>query len=296
MKMRLLLCACAAVLGCERATPPPAPAAGSAAGALFLRGTLAFDIAVKGEGAAVVSELTKFAKLFGYAVVGKDEQPGYVLRGDISLVEIEPVKFEDHEIQYKHRLDAKLELVPGAGGAVLEPFELPEFTSGAADKERAPKSAVRDGATKLAQFIFYDGAVLGDPELRTLCGDLVVENVEGRLYNDVVERLVAIGDRAVPFLIWSMNDSRKVALKGDLPRLEEKNADKVRVHHVANYALERIFGFATAMSVESSASYVRELMVGWQAQWHARCAAYLQGDKLKEVLQSRAPAAKPGAK
>jgi hypothetical protein len=294
MPRRLLVCLCAAVAaGCGSKDPAPAPDAAFEVSGLFLRDTIAFDVVVKGFGADVVGELTKFGRLFGFAPVAKDENPAYVLRGELALVEIDPVTFEDQTVQYRLRLDAKLELARGATGPALEPFELPEYVTGAADKERARRDAVRDCATKLAQFIYYDGATLGDAEIRALCGDLLIESTEGRMYNDVIERLVAAGDRAVPFLIWNLNDSRKVALQGDLPRLYEKDADKVRVYHVANYALERIFGRVTTLTVDSSRQYRREVMEGWQLKWADRSAAYLRGDRLKAALKARAPAPAP---
>jgi len=288
-----LLCAlaAAAVSGCRSKTPPP-PAT-----AAFLREPIAFDAAIEGEGSDIVKELVKFARLFGFPPVGKDEEPAYIVRGRIALAEIEPATFEGQVLEYKFQADIALQLAPGAGGAAVETFELPEFVTGAAEKDRALRNAVRAVALKLAQFMFYDGETLGDPALRSLCGELLIENTEGLLYNDVVEKLVAAGYRAVPFLIWNLNDSRKVELEGDLPRLREEDAGKVRVHHVANYALERIFGASTGLTVASGRREIGEATVEWQRRWRERCGAYLWGEKLRAALAARAqaPAAAPHA-
>ncbi len=276
--------AAAAVPGCRSEAPPPS------ATAWFLREPIAFDVETAGEGAGIAAELAKFGRLFGFPPVAKDEGPAYIVRGRIALAEIEPATFEGQVLEYKFQADVKLELVRAGDAAAVETFELPEFVVGAAEKDRALRSAVRAGALKLAQFMFYDGRELGDPGLRGLCGDLLIESTEGLLYNDVVEKLVAAGYRSVPFLIWNLNDSRKVELKGDLPRLEEQDAGKVRVYHVVNYALERIFGCGAGLTVESGRKEVSEAMVEWQRRWRERCGAYLWGEKLRAALAARAPA------
>ncbi len=288
--VRTIMVLCAFVLapvsGCRCKAPP------EAAVSCFLREPIAFEAAVEGEGDRVVEELKKFARLFGFPPVGVDEAPAYTVRGRIALVEIEPAMFEDQVLEYKFQADVAFELAPAGGGAAVEAFELPEYVVGAASKDRALRNAVRAVATKLAQFIFYDGRTLGDPVLRDLCADLLIERSDDLQYNEVVEKLVAAGYRAVPFLIWNMNDSRKVALTGDLPLLREEDADKVRVYLVANYALERIFGGSTGLTVASSREEVREAMDEWQRRWRERCGAcYLWGAKLRAALAARAASA-----
>ena len=281
--------------GCERSAPKEAPPA--AAADLYVGPPICYDITAGGQATAVVVELQKYARLFGSAAVAKGEGPAYVLTGTVTLVEGEPAKFEDTTLEYQWIIDATLNLLDAASGATLESFVVPEYRIGKTESsEAARRAAVRSGAGKLAQFIFYDGSVLGQPDIRDLLAGLLIETEGDYLYNDVVAKVAEAGVRAVPYLIWKMwVDDRRVLLKGDLPGLDPKDAGRVRVCDVANHALEKILGRVTNLPAGADRREVERHAAGWQRLWQDRCGAYLQGEELRTLLKDRAANARPAA-
>jgi hypothetical protein len=267
-------------IGCQR---PPAPPAD-----LYVGASMRFDVAAQGDGAAVVAELSKYARLFGFPTVEAAESPVLLVTGTLSFVEGQPVTLEGTVIEHQWVLNADLTLADAKDGTVRERFALQDYKIGAADRDRARRTALRAGARRLGEAMFYEGAALGQPDVRDLLADLLIESAEGRLYNEIIERVVAMGLRAVPYLIWKMDDERRVALAGDLPGVTDQNAHRVAVCHVANYALERILGRQTALTVEADSAEVRRHLVGWQKVWIERCGAYRYGPERAAVLEEAA--------
>lgn len=254
----------------------------------YAREPLYFQVDAEGPAQTVLERLVTMSRLFGYPPVEERAQAVYVIAGTLEVSARESVVLMEEEVEHQYAVNATLRL-EDASGALREEFKLEEYVLGAADRDRALETAVRAGSQKLGQFVFYDGEVLGDAEVRALCADLLVEPSEpGPLYNDTIEKLVALGYRAVPYLIWKLNDSRTVALPGDLPGLTETDASGVRIYHVANYALERILARRTALAIDSDRAYVRRLRQAWQLEWQGRCAGYLKGGELARFLRARA--------
>ena len=268
--------------GCRPRTEEPnaTPAGGQPA---YLGPSICIAVESGAEGARIVEELAKYSRLFGSPVVTKEASPDYTISGSIGITEEEPATFQDKVLQYLWNVNAKLELLAAPAGNVVETFVLEDYRLGKTEPDLALRTAVRAGSQRLAESIFYYGETLGHPDVRSLLGRLLIETDEELLYNDIVEDLVDIGYRAVPYLIWSLNDRRSVCLRGDLPGLTEENAGRVRVYHVANYALERIFGRKTLLTVDSDHAEVRRHVAGWQRLWTEHCGAYRQGAALEEL-------------
>ena len=253
-------------------------------------------IAIDAEGPAekIVTELTKYARFFGCPVVAGDAGPAYVLSGTIRVSEGEHVTDGEKVILYQWQVDASLELTETATRKVVETFVLDGDRRGKPENDAARKATVEAGALFLAQVVLYDGQVLGQPDVRNLIADLVIQSTEGLLYNDIVNKLVAAGQRAVPYLLWRLDDRRTVELAGDLPGLTDETAGKVRVYHVANHTLERIFDLKTNLTVHSPREFLRRVKRGWRLEWLRRCPAYRRGEQLEKALRER-PWKKPVA-
>jgi len=250
----------------------------------FFRGPISFEVKAPGPAEKVVTELTKYARLFGYAPVPVEDKPAYVIRGRITLGEAQAPSEEGGKGESRWRLDADLELVDGGSGKTLERFRLPDYLLEKPDREDALRLSVRAGAKHLARFIFYDGETLGQQDVRNLLADLLIDTLEPYLYNDVVNKLAAIGERAVPYLIWKLNDRRRVVLAGDLPGLEPGDEKRVCVYHVANRALELILKRGTNLTVNSDEVTVIRYVRAWQRIWVDRCAAYRKGKELEKII------------
>lgn len=256
---------------------------------LFLRDAIYFEVETDEHTRPILDNVMKYAKLFGFAPVMQPDRAAYAVSGTLECRALEPVKLDDAIVQYKWTLSADLKVSDTATGALLEQVTVPSQEKGAADKDRAYYYASKACASKAAQFLFFDGQALGRPGIRNLLADLLIESTEGRLFNDIMESLVDAGREAVPFLIWKLNDRRRVALPGDLPGLTDELAGHVKVYHVANRALERILNRETGLHVtrDTDRAFVNKVQLGWFMHWRKMCGAYLWGDALHAILDRK---------
>jgi hypothetical protein len=267
---------------------------------LYVGPAVVMEVTATGEGAQIVNELGKYARLFGCPVVKAKEGADYGLTGTVSLAEVKEADGTteaDQSAPEEHvwRVDAELAVRETGSGKTVEEFPpLEDYRYRAADRDAARREAVRAVTSQLARLVFYFGETLGQPDVRELLADLVIDTKDEYFYNDVVANLEEIGLRAVPYLIWQMeNDRRLVALSGDLPGLKDEEADKVRVYHVANYALEQILNRKTRLWVDAAPNEVTRHVRAWQGLWQKRCAAYIKDpEKLDRLLAERRAAAK----
>jgi hypothetical protein len=185
-------------------------------------------------------------------------------------------------------VNAKVRLLKSSTGAVLEEFPAlsgVEYTKSTGEKAR--RAAIQRGSWELARHVFYFGQTLGHPDVQLCIADLVIETDKPYFYNDVIQKLLAMGPRAVPYLLWSMRDRRTVELQGSLPRLDPNDASRVRVCDVANHALELYFDLHTRLPIDASTTEVNRHLRAWQLQWAKHCAGYLVEEKLAEYLAQR---------
>jgi hypothetical protein len=241
--------------GCTTRTAPPPN--------LFMKAAVYCDVTADPYGKSLLEDFIQYARLFGCPPVQSRDQADYTIAGAITVREAEPKTLPDGELRQRWVVSADLRLLDAATGAVAEEFP-----------------PVQD-------LVFYFGRTLGQPDVQECLADLVIETKKPYFYNDVVQKILAMGPRAVPYLICGLRDLRTVELKGSLPRLDPAKADRVRVCDVANYALEQVFGLETRLAVGASRSEVFRHVRAWQLAWTERCAGYLVGEKLTEYLAAR---------
>ncbi len=273
-----LLIACA---GCRRERPQPEE--------LFLNAPLHFAVETRGQAALVVEELKKYAKFFGCPLVSR-EHAKYVLTGKIELGESSGPEFAGPQAGSNEkcfRLHADLKLVDRPSGKLVESWKPDPLYLTKQSGPKAASHAAQSAARMLARVIFYFGQELGQEDVRNLIADLTIQRLEPYVYNEVVSKLERIGLRAVPYLIWAlMFDHRRVELPGDLPDLRPEDAARVKVHHVANYALERILNLSAYLDVDSPPEEVESFARAWWRVWRKRCAGYLSETEVLSLLKN----------
>jgi hypothetical protein len=185
-------------------------------------------------------------------------------------------------------VNAKVRLLKASTGAVVEEFPpLSDVEYTKSTQEKARRAAVQRGSWELARHVFYFGETLGHRDVQLCIADLVIQTEKPYFYNDVIQKLLAMGPRAVPYLIWSMRDRRTVELEGSLPRLDPSDASRVRVCDVVNHALEQYFGLQTRLPIDATITEVNRHLRAWQLEWTKQCAGYLVEEKLAEYLAQR---------
>ncbi len=270
--------------GCGRSPSVPAD--------LYVRQPVSFDVRVTGDAAPMLANLKKYAKMFAFPVVdadASDPAPLYRIEGELRLQEKPPVQFQETVLQYQWEIAGSLSVIEAKTGRRCEDVTVSPFVIGSKEREQALDKAVRAGSQKAARFLFYAGKVLGDREVYDLLTSLLMDKGPELTCGNVVDRLVACGDRAVPFLVWALNNMKKVALEGSLSGVPEEKKELLSVYHVANRGLERIFGKETGLAVadKDDFEHVKRLQQGWLRVWHKRCGAYLNDMQLKILLERK---------
>ncbi len=263
----------------------------------FLQAPITVAVETTAEGRALLDEFVQYARLFGCPVVDPGDRSDYTISGTIAITEDEPTTLPAGPVQRSRLVNANIRIVETSTGAGVEEFPpIKDRRFSGFTAEKALDAARRKGAWELARLVFYFGKTLGQPDVQYCSAGLLIETDTPYFYNDVVQELLAMGPRAVPYLLCQMRDLRGVELKGSLPRLDPDNPGRVRVCDVANYALEQFFKLESRLPVGASSSEINRHMHAWQREWTKRCAGYLVGEELTEFLAAHRARAAGGAK
>lgn len=120
---------------------------------------------------------------------------------------------------------------------------------------------------------FSDGVISG--KLDALTNDPLEEDefVSGDL---LLDQVVQARFRSVPCLLEALTDTRPVLAPFTYPGLTPLNADRLRVYHFADKALEEIFQKVSRMSLETPDRHRFVIIQGWQNEWKRFCPSWRQ--------------------
>ncbi len=154
---------------------------------------------------------------------------------------------------------------------------------GAAEKkgEREEKNAVLDLRRQMAKALwgnlFQRGKPFADPEIPLLLSSLAADDSTSEnptSTDEVVRKLVAGRFKAVPYLLEALSDERPVLVAASYPGLTPADAQKLRVYHLADKALEEIFQKVSRMDLSTPPKHRFVIIRGWENEWRRFCKPY----------------------
>ncbi|MBI4582567.1 MAG: hypothetical protein HY717_00845 [Planctomycetes bacterium] len=147
--------------------------------------------------------------------------------------------------------------------------------------EREEKNAVLDLRRQMAKSLwdnlFQRGKPFADPEIPLLLSSLSADDAASEnptSSEEVVKKLVACRFKAVPYLLDALTDMRPVLVAASYPGLTPGDAQKLRIYHIADKALEEIFQKVSRMSLDTPARHRFIIIRGWENEWRRFCKPY----------------------
>ena len=169
--------------------------------------------------------------------------------------------------------------------------------SGGLPTKRAQEAElIRDFRREYARIIWQDVfrklTPIADPEIPSLIDSLTVDDFEAPEPVDgdaVVKSLVARRLAAVPYLLDAMSDERPVLVQVSYPGLTPLNAEKLRVFHLADKALENIFQKVSRMNLDSPDEHRFIIIKAWEYEWRRFCRSYKESPSSPARKSSDSP-------
>ncbi len=166
-------------------------------------------------------------------------------------------------------------------GRVIQANRLPEPRR--IDGENPPReeiNAITDLRRRIARDlwrgIFYEKGPLSDGEISRTLDSLAVDDPAGDPADGdrVVDKLVALRLKAVPYLIEALTDDRPVLVKATYKGLTPANASQLRVYHLADRALENVFQKVSRMGLGTPDKHRFVIIRGWENEWKRFCKSF----------------------
>ncbi|MGE3164991.1 MAG: hypothetical protein AB7O52_08795 [Planctomycetota bacterium] len=174
------------------------------------------------------------------------------------------------EYQFEAQLDCTLTDTQGTSGDTPDPlterFAFPEPLIYGRTQMAAAKRDIRRYAESIFSPQLLNGRILGNPEVKALV-DALGNPYDTRTFNEVLDGLVRIGPRAVPYLLDGLTDSRPVRLAGTYPGLEDWNRDSLHFAHIFDRALGEILQRYSPLTLDSTEELLLRVQRGWTWAW-----------------------------
>lgn len=226
--------------------------------------------------------ITKKMLLHGFRRVTERDKARYSITGKLNCTFHKQLTFDFQEtsqhLEWQYRAAAEVsvrdeELTKKLKAEGKDPdvessvafVDIPELINGRIEKESAKKDIRRYAGTILADRIVGETFLTDVPvqELIRALGN----TLEERTFNKVQAELVALGGRAVPYLLTGMVDERPVVLPGEYSGLEEWNKKELKFYHIADAALVEIFERESGIRLDSSEDYIKRVNIAWLWLW-----------------------------
>ncbi len=249
----------------------------------------------------VERHVAEYFRRAGFRVVDEEAGAKHVVRGRFEAVFGDVLVFRGRLFALKFEASAQVTVVDAEGelegdvivpafereGAVARPAHRSELI-GPPSPFRKP-SAVReedlvvaDLRRETARIIWHrlsrEVEAFSDPRIPALIDSLTVEDLESNelptTADDVIRKLAALRFDAVPYLLEALADERPVLVPATYPGLTELNADKLRVYHIADKALEEIFQKVSRMGLDTPAEHRFIIIRGWENEWRRFCPPF----------------------
>lgn len=256
--------------GCDGGSAPPRA---------LERGTFHLDVTETLEGEPTTPNITDLfitrrLLYLGFERVEDPAAADYRIEGSVVCTYYQDHQFHyyDHSVHLEHQFQAvvKCTLTEVAGKDGQEPrtevFDFPEpLIYGREKMDDARRDIRRDAGTLLANRL-CSGKLLGDPQLVGLMNSLG-DGASPKTFNAVIDELVKVGKRSVPYLLEALADDRTVKLTGEYPGLDASNREKFYYYHVADAALKRILRAESGLGIDSTEDYLLNVQAGWTWKW-----------------------------
>jgi len=269
----LLLSVCAVLLvflpGCERSAPAPVR---------LDRGTIHVGIAETLDGVPTDTNIaqlliTRTLLHHGFHLAPASEAR-YRVEGRLTCTYHKELKMTLGEVEQllEHQWLAEFALTvtdrgpEGKGPEDVESFSFPEpMRNGRTDPELARRDIRRRAATDMAKTIGR-GRIIGDAEVRQLL-DALQDPYDPRGFDEIERDIVALGARAVPYLLEALLDTRPVRMVGSYPDLEKFDPEDLKVYHLADRMLSDLLSRHAALDLLSTETRRLQVITGWTWAW-----------------------------
>jgi len=243
--------------------------------------------------------LAEYFRRAGFEVVAPEEAQ-YRIEGHYEARFHSAIVFKEQTIAHKYVGSARVRVLGKKGKGTegdLEVVEVPEFFADGIQSPDTPEErvAVLEMRRRLAKVIwerlYHTGKTFAHPEVPRLITSLTVDNPEAEVpvrADDVLQALVSKRFQAVPYLIEALSDEREVRVEAKYPGLTLANLDKLRVHHLADKALEEIFQKVSRMDLQTPTRARFRIIKGWEKEWERFCPPYRESPERRAALKKPA--------
>ncbi len=180
--------------------------------------------------------------LHGLRRTKKRSRAQFIIEGSVDVSYLKPVYFEyeNSKVLLEHQFSAEAKLtVETKGSSATEEIRIAKLKHGLPDRTRARDAIRRLIGTQMSVRLVKQSA-LADREVAKLVFELEGSETT-RPFDQVLEEIVKLDVRSVPYLLDLMLADEPVALSGSLEGLTIDNRKRLRLYHLADHALARIF-------------------------------------------------------
>jgi len=202
------------------------------------------------------------------------EEARYLVEGRLACTFHKELKMTLGEVEQllEHQWLAEFSLTltdrgpTGKEPAEVETFAFPEpLRHGRTDPELARRDIRRKAATTMAKSLL-GGRILGDPQVRQLL-DALQDPFDPRRFEEIEREIVALGPRAVPYLLEALLDTRPVRMVGSYPDSEKFDPEDLKVYHLADRMLSELLSRRAALDLLSTETRRLQVITGWTWAW-----------------------------
>ena len=239
--------------------------------------------------------LAEYLRRAGFDVVTDPAAALFLIRGAFAAAFKEALTFQGQEIAHKYRASLSLTLSKSGALGPIASVEIPEFFKEGVLTPGVPEDQVvalelRRHLAKIAwDELYLTGKALGDPEIPALLASLAADdplNEAPVQAKNVVQALVGKRLAAVPSLLDALTDERIVRVNTVYPGLTSATADKLRVYHIADRALEEIFQKVSRMTLETPPKHRFVVIKGWENEWRRFCPSFRNSPQRTKELEA----------
>ena len=249
--------------------------------------------------------LSEYFRRAGYVVVSELQKASFRMKGNFECEYSESLVFRGLRFGLKFKGSGSIKVLD-SNSKVIDQLEIPShfregiipgmanvpgntgsIESNATEEAKSARAlsedtfVVRDLRREMSKIIwdhlFYKVEVFASPEIPKLIHSLSVEDLEAEKIveaADVIKKLAAHRLKAVPYLIEALTDESPVLVAAKYPGLTAFNAEKLRVFHIADKALEEIFQKVSRMNLDTPDKHRFIIIKGWENEWKHFCPSF----------------------
>jgi len=237
----------------------------------------------------------------GHPTVANSTQAAYRLEGSAKLQFQKQLTARDRPVAWKYSAEAVFRILDKNGDEVAR-FDIPEVHWENVRSEESTVLNLRRYLAKIAwENICQRNTSLGSPKIvglinaLSLEGDQELPTEQGKgpravTTDDVVKALADCGFETVPYLLEALTDDRIVRMEAKYPGLAGRNLDDLKIHHIADKALEEIFQKVSRMSLDTDQKARYIILKGWEREWARFCRTFAELEERQKAERAKTTA------